>query len=522
MKLNDLKIGTRIALMAASMLMLMALLGAYTFVALKQDANRLDAMNEQARSFQRAVDQARTAQVTFKMQVQEWKDLLLRGGDPAAFQKYQSGFQKQSDATRSALNELKGTLRELQLPVDAVDVALNSHEQLQQKYTQALAHYDPKQPDASAHLLDGMVKGIDRAPTKQIGSIVDDVMKVAHERHEQEDVATQANLTSAFMWLGVLLAASLSLGLLGAWVVLRSITHPLVQAVETVEVLASGQLDARIDISGRDETSQVMAAMRKMADSLSKVVEQVRSASQVVAHASHEIASGNLDLSNRTEQQASNLQQTAAAVEHLTRSVRHSADSAHEANQLAAEACSVAEQGGAVVNQVVSTMTDINESSRKIADIIGVIDGIAFQTNILALNAAVEAARAGEQGRGFAVVASEVRALAQRSANAAREIKTLIGASVECVDRGTHLVNDAGSTISSAVNAVKQVRDIIERITNAVEEQSSGIAQVSQSVSAIDQTMQQNAALVEQSAAAAESLKNQASGLVQSVEFFKL
>jgi methyl-accepting chemotaxis protein len=292
--------------------------------------------------------------------------------------------------------------------------------------------------------------------------------------------------------------------------------------VGVAQRVAAGDLTARIEVTHSDEAGQLLAALKQMNDSLVKVVGNVRLASDSIATGSSEIATGNQDLSQRTEQQASALEETAASMEELGSTVRQNADNAKQANQLALGASSVATKGGEVVNQVVETMKGINDSSKKISDIIGVIDGIAFQTNILALNAAVEAARAGEQGRGFAVVASEVRSLAQRSADAAKEIKGLIGASVEKVEGGTRLVTEAGKTMTEIVGSVQRVSDIIGEITAASAEQSDGIGQINGSVTQLDQMTQQNAALVEESAAAAESLREQAVRLAEVVSTFRL
>jgi methyl-accepting chemotaxis protein len=324
---------------------------------------------------------------------------------------------------------------------------------------------------------------------------------------------------------GLLLAACVAAvaAAAGAGVLItRSITGPLSQAVAMAERVASGDLSAHIDSSGHDEVSQLLAALGRMNQNLAGIVSQVRLSSDSIATGSAQIASGNADLSQRTEQQASALQETASSMEELNATVRQNADNALQANQLSLGASAVAVKGGAVVGEVVTTMKAINDSSRKIADIIGVIDGIAFQTNILALNAAVEAARAGEQGRGFAVVASEVRSLAGRSADAAREIKGLIAASVERVEQGTALVDRAGATMTEVVGAIQRVTDIMGEISSASSEQSAGVAQVGQAVERMDQTTQQNAALVEQSAAAADSLRQQAEQLVQAVAVFKL
>ncbi|MDY0745735.1 methyl-accepting chemotaxis protein [Paucibacter sp. R3-3] len=305
-------------------------------------------------------------------------------------------------------------------------------------------------------------------------------------------------------------------------VVGRGITVPLSRAVAVTEVVASGDLSTHIESGGADETGQLFSALHRMNQDLGHIVRQVRESANAIADGSSEIASGSLNLSQRTEEQASSLEQTAASMEQLTATVRNNADTSRRAAALAGNAAAVAAQGGSAVDKVVQTMADISASARKISDIIGVIDGIAFQTNILALNAAVEAARAGEQGRGFAVVAAEVRTLAQRSASAAREIKVLIGDSVGKVEAGSSQVDVAGATIADLVSEVNKVSALINEINTASQEQSQGIGQVGQAMSQLDQMTQQNAALVEESAAAAESLKDQAARLASVVGQFKL
>ncbi|WGT66276.1 methyl-accepting chemotaxis protein [Variovorax paradoxus] len=320
----------------------------------------------------------------------------------------------------------------------------------------------------------------------------------------------------------VLAVVALLLGAVLAWLLTRSITRPLNEAVRVAQTVAGGDLTSHIESSSTDETGLLMQALKNMNTSLATVVGGVRTGTDAIATASGQIAAGNQDLSSRTEEQASSLEETAASMEELTSTVKQNADNARQANQLALSASEVAIKGGNVVGQVVDTMASINASSKKIVDIIGVIDGIAFQTNILALNAAVEAARAGEQGRGFAVVASEVRSLAQRSAAAAKEIKGLIDDSVGKVDVGSALVGEAGKTMEEIVSGVKRVADIIGEITAASQEQSTGIEQVNQAISQMDQVTQQNAALVEEAAAAAQSMQEQAASLVSAVSVFRL
>ena len=343
-------------------------------------------------------------------------------------------------------------------------------------------------------------------------------MKSLEQALEQRVSAMQQKqvLVAALLLFGLISAVLLAVAFVG------SITGPVAEAVSVATAVAEGNLGVTVAVRGNNELGKLMQALSGMRDHLSKVVTQVRQGSEGVATASDEIASGNHDLSARTESQASSLEETAASMEELSATVKQNADSARQANQLAASASVVAIKGGEVVAQVVDTMKGINDASRKIADIISVIDGIAFQTNILALNAAVEAARAGEQGRGFAVVASEVRSLAGRSADAAKEIKSLINASVERVERGTALVDQAGSTMTEVVSSIRRVTDLMGEISAASNEQSLGVSQVGEAVTQMDQVTQQNAALVEEMAAAASSLKSQAQELVQVVAVFNL
>lgn len=338
----------------------------------------------------------------------------------------------------------------------------------------------------------------------------------AEFEHSQTLYQTVRNGSLIAILIGVVLAAFVGIRLI------RAISGPLNASVRIARGVAGGDLTQTINVSSNDETGQLLQALKDMNDSLIGTVGKVRQGTETIGVASREIAAGNGDLSSRTESQASSLEETASSMEELTATVKQNADNARQANQLVVSASDFAVKGGKVVGHVVETMGSIKESSRKIVDIIGVIDGIAFQTNILALNAAVEAARAGEQGRGFAVVAAEVRNLAQRSAGAAKEIKALIGDSVEKVDAGSRLVDEAGQTMEQIVTSVKHVADIMSEITAASQEQSAGIGEINQAITQMDEMTQQNAALVEQAAAAAESMQEQAALLAEAVAAFKL
>ncbi|MFC0254003.1 methyl-accepting chemotaxis protein [Massilia consociata] len=372
--------------------------------------------------------------------------------------------------------------------------------------------------DAAVEQLTGVVVPKVAAWQASIGKLL--AYQADHNRKSQ--AAAKASYTRVHrILLGLGLLSLLAAGAI-AWMTSRSITRPLNKAVEIARTVAAGDLTSTIVVTSNDETGQLLQSLSTMNDSLQTIVASVRSSTDTIATASNEIASGNLDLSSRTEQQAGALEETASSMEELTTTVKQNADNARQANQLAASASATALQGGEVVSRVVETMTSIDESAKKIVDIIAVIDGIAFQTNILALNAAVEAARAGEQGRGFAVVASEVRNLAHRSASAAKEIKVLISDSVQKVEAGSQLVGEAGTTMERVVQSVRQVSDIMAEISSASSEQEQGIEQITQAVSEMDRVTQQNAALVEEAAAAAQSLLEQSQGLVETVSVFKV
>ena len=460
--------------------------------------------------------QAQALESAFKEQVQQWMSVLVRGHDPQALDRSWKQFTYREREVRRGAEKLREAV-ELPDARTQLDQFIVAHAAMGDKYRAALDSYKASGFDAKA--TDAKVKGIDGDPALMI----EDLVKLMRDESKAAVAAAQAQATRALVVsLGVIGIATLMALVACALLIRHTVVRPLAHAVKVVDQVAAGDLTVEVKASSRDETGRLLLGLRKMRDGLAEAVSVIRGAAEGVGTASKRIAADHAELSSRTEQQAASLEETASSMEELAATVKQNSESARQANVLASGSSDTADRGGKAMAQVAGTMSGISEASRKIGDIVGLIDSIAFQTNILALNAAVEAARAGDQGRGFAVVASEVRALAQRSAAAAKEIKGLIQNSVDKVGEGTRLVEAAGTTMQEIVLSVQRVTEMMSEISAASREQLSGIEQVGGAVTQMDRVVQQNAALVQESAEAADNMAEQADQLLESVARFKL
>ena len=506
------KLSLKIPLAFTVALLLMFAGALYGIFALNQSINAYGTTVQDNAANERMVS---ATLVAFKLQVQEWKDTLLRGKEPANLDKYWSAFQTREKTVGTLAAELRTKLPEGESRTLIERFAI-AHASMGEGYRKGFEAFKSADFDPSAG--DKAVAGVDREPSALLEQAAQKIAADSAEVSAKAAIdARHATEISVALMLAVL-----ALAMIGGVMFSRTVSLPLGHALRCARAVATGNLSMDFDSSGKDEIAQLLAALKDMQSSLSQVVAKVRENAEGVATASAEIASGNLNLSSRTEEQAASLEETAASMEELTGTVRQNAENARQASTLADAASHTASRGGVMMGQVVETMHGIADSSSKVAEIIAVIDAIAFQTNILALNAAVEAARAGEEGRGFAVVAAEVRTLAQRSATAAKEIKALIAQSTDRVNAGSVLVGDAGQIIAEIVGSVQRVTDIVGEISSASQEQSTGIEQVNTAVTQMDEVTQQNAALVEEASAAAHALAEQANSLRDAVAVFTL
>jgi methyl-accepting chemotaxis protein len=463
--------------------------------------------------------EAQALEATFKEQVAQWMSVLVRGHDRQAKDKSWAQFTYREREVRRNAEKLREVV-ELPAARELLDKFLATHTAMGTRYREALKLYESSGFDARKS--DAAVKGIDTEPTE----LIEELVKLMRDEAKAGLGSAREKATQGLgRSLGVIAVAAVAalLAFIGCAVLLvRTVVRPLAYAVNVVEGIAAGDLTVEVQLSSRDEMGRLLQGLSKMRDSLAEAVSVIRRSAESVGTASKEIAAGQADLSSRTEQQASGLEEATSAMEELTATVKQNAESARQADVLASGASDIAGKGGNVMAEFAGTMSAITGASKKIADIIGLIDGIAFQTNILALNAAVEAARAGEQGRGFAVVAAEVRMLAHRSAAAAKEIKDLVQNSVDKVGEGTKLAEAAGNTMKEIVESAKRVTEVMSEIKVASQEQLSGIEQVSATMTHMDQAVQQNAAVMEESAAAAQHMADQAAQLMESVARFLL
>jgi methyl-accepting chemotaxis protein len=520
-KLRDLRIAFRLALLGVVMLAATVIVGLGGWRCLVRIHDLQLKSTNTAAKFAAAVDTARVAQVDFKKQVQEWKDLLLRGADPDAFKQHHDGFLDESHAVDKDLVALRQQMTELGIKTDGVDAAVATHAELGAKYLDAIQHYDAKDPK-SVHVVDGLVAGIDRAPTTAIDALVAGMKQDAAAASKRIDAASSEAFNQACVLLATVALCAMLVGALLIWLLAYSITAPIGRAVKVAQAVAAGDLSTQVAVTSHDETGKLLSALDAMNGQLRQVVNTIRVGSTEISTSTQQIASGNQDLSARTSEQAAALEETSASMQEFTDSVNANAMRAHEASRLAGSAADIAKQSGSAMSEAVNAMVQVQNVASRIADITETMDRIATQTHILALNASVEAARAGEAGKGFNVVAGEVQSLARNSRTASKEIRTLIEESVAIIESGTQMIGHAESMVGKLLDSVDNVAQTVDAIATQSMEQATSIQQVNRAVQQMDEVTQSNAALVEEAAAAAHTVQARARSLVESVEFFKL
>ncbi|GLQ95913.1 methyl-accepting chemotaxis protein [Dyella mobilis] len=518
---HDLKIAARLALLGVVMLAATVIVGVGGWRGLVRTHDLQVSSTDTAAKFAAAVDTARVTQVDFKKQVQEWKDLLLRGADPAIFQKQHDAFLTMSTTVDKDLAALKQQMSALGIKTDGVDTAAATHTELRTKYVAALQHYDAKD-EKSVHVVDGLVAGIDRAPTTAIDGLVASMKQEAQAASARIDVQSAQAFNQACVLLATVTLCAMVAGAILIWLLSYSITVPIGRAVKVAEAVAQGDLSTEVGVTGRDETGKLLAALDAMNRQLRQVVRTIRAGSTEISASTHQIATGNQDLSTRTSEQAAALEETSASMQAFTNSINANATRTHQASQQAGSAADIARQSGSAMSEAVQAMTQVQDVANRISEITDTMDRIATQTHILALNASVEAARAGEAGKGFNIVAGEVQALARSSRTASREIRALIEESVTIIGSSTQMIGRAESMVGTLLESVDHVAQTVNAIASQTTEQSAGVQQVNRAVRQMDEVTQNNAALVEEAAAAADTVQLRARSLVESVAFFNL
>ena len=518
--MENVSIKVRLIVLVSLLIGIMIGIGYFGMTSTHNIISHMEADAHKEQDLAHTLELSEQTEIVFKSQIVAWKNILIRGNSATQYKKHKKQFEKYSGIVQENLKKLENKYNNLGIDIAEVKYLFNLHQALNTKYMTALEQFNKNNPETGKYV-DGLVKDIeqpvDSAFQKMIHHLSEEIDNVVEA---SETYAAEIEVSTRNIDLVIIVGGSL-FGLLLGWLLIRSIVKPLEQIIRVTQQLAQGDMTANVNVTGKSEISKLQHSLSVMTDKLRSVVKQVHNGANSVSISSDEIAQGSLDLSSRTEEQAASIEETSSTMEYITETVKQNSNAAKQALQLSSKATEKAEHGLEVAKTAVTAINDIKSSSEKVADIIGVIDEIAFQTNILALNASIEAERAGEQGRGFSVVANEVQKLAQRSADAANEIKALIKSSTEKVHEGTEYVINSSQSLEEIVTTSNETNHLMQQISEASQEQASSLSQVNTAVGQLEETTQQNAALVEQTSAASTSMSDQARNLTKLVSFFK-